>query len=149
MPPSSAQLSILWNLSDEVFYKEAIAFIHRLVDEEECSPLPASQVTGLLNIANASNYTELEHFIKHQRDRNWPESRKDIRLFYTELEKVFTTLKNKRLREMFHLEQAKGPAAQKELDELMILVAQDFIQHLITENALLAVEKASERARRR
>lgn len=149
--PSPAQLNILWNLSDRVLYPEAVAFIRRLVNDEECMPLPASQITGLLNVANASSYTELERFIKHQRDRNWPDSKQDIKILYTELDKLFTTIKNKRLRDEFHLIQAKqnSKEANQEIDEVMALVAHDFIQHLITENALLLVKKATERARRR
>ena len=148
--PSPEQIQTLLNLSDMVLYPEAVAFIRRLVYDEECMPLPASQVTGLLNIANASSYTELDRFIKHQRDRNWPESRKDIKTFYTELEKLFVIMKNKRLRDEFHLIQAKQSSKEtnQEIDELMALLAHDFIQHLIAENTLLAVEKAAQRTKR-
>lgn len=145
MPPSPEQLNILWNLSDDTLYPEAVDFIHRLVEKEDCMPLPASQVMGLLNIANAASYAELERFIKHQCERNWPESKKDIKFFYTELGNVFTSFRNKRLRTLFHLEAATGPVGQQEIDALMLLVARDFIQHLITENSLLA----NQRARRR
>ena len=148
--PSPKQMQILWNLSDTVLYAEAVAFIRHLVYDEECMPLPASQVTGLLNISNVSSYAELDRFIRHQRDRNWPESRKDIKTFYTELDKLFATMKNKRLRDEFHLVQAKqnSKEATQEIDALMALLAHDFIQHLIAENGLLAVEKATERAKR-
>ena len=149
--PSSEQFQKLWNLSDSVLYPEAVAFIRRLVYDEDCSPLPASQVTGLLNIANASTYTELDRFIKHQRERNWPESRKDIRTFYTELEKLLTTMKNKRIRDEFHLvlEGLNNRETNQEIDELMALLAHDFVQHLVAENGLLAVEMASQRAKKR
>jgi CRISPR-associated RAMP protein (TIGR02581 family) len=148
--PSPEQMQILWNMSDDVLYPEAVAFIHRLVDEEDCIPLPASQVTGLLNIANASSYLDLNLFIRHQRDRDWQESKKDIKTFYTELDKLFTTIRNKRLRESFPLTSSgtNSKEVNKELDELMVFVAHDFIQHLITENALLLVEKAAQRARK-
>jgi hypothetical protein len=148
--PSPEQMQTLLNLSDMVLYPEAVAFIRRLVYDEECMPLPASQVTGLLNIANASSYAELDRFIKHQRDRNWPESRKDIKTFYTELEKLFATMKNKRLRDEFHLVQVNrsNKESNREIDELMALLAHDFIQHLIAENTLLAVEKAAQRTKR-
>lgn len=149
--PSPAQLDILWNISDRVLYPEAVAFIRRLVYDEECMPLPASQITGLLNVAHASSYAELERFIKHQRDRNWPDSKQDIKTLYTELEKLLTTIKNKRLRDEFHLIPTKqnSKEANQEIDEVMALVARDFIQHLITENALLLTAKAIERARKR
>lgn len=148
--PSSEQLQILWNLSDTVLYAEAVAFIRRLVYDEECMPLPATQVTGLLNISNASSYAELDRFIRHQRDRNWPESRKDIKTFYTQLDKLLADIKNRRLRDEFHLVQTKQNNKEtiQEIDELMALLAHDFIQHLIAENGLLAVEKAAERAKR-
>ncbi|SRR5579875_215391 len=149
--PTAEQMQILWNLSDSVLYPEAVALIRRLVNEEECLPLPASQVIRLLNIASASSYTDLMRFMRHQRERDWPDAKKDIPLFYTELDKYFTTFKNKRLREHFPLMQADKPAkeAGQEVDQLMALLARDFIQHLVTENALLAVKKAAERGKRR
>jgi hypothetical protein len=101
--PSSEQLQGLWNLSDTVLYPEAVAFIQRLINEQGCATLPASQVTGLLNMANAATYSELERFIQHQRERNWPESKKDIKTFYTELERWFAAVKNRRLKDEFHL----------------------------------------------
>lgn len=147
----SEQLQELWNLSDILLYPEAVALVRRLVNEEDCLPLPASQVTGLLNIANASSYADLTRFMKHQRDRDWPASKKDILIFYTELEKYLTTLRNKRLRELIPLARAGQSAreANQELDELMILLARDFIQHFVMENALLATERASARTKRR
>jgi hypothetical protein len=145
--PSQAQMDILWNISDTVLYPEAVAFIRHLVNDEECMPLPASQIIGLLNVANASSYMALDKFIKHQRDRNWPASKQDIKTLYTELEKLFTTIKNKRLRDEFHLIQT--PPNSQEADEVMALVARDFIQHLIAENGLILAAKIAERTKRR
>ncbi|HYU72059.1 MAG TPA: hypothetical protein VEL31_05225, partial [Ktedonobacteraceae bacterium] len=79
--PSAEQLQKLWLLSDTVLYPEAIAFIRRLVQDEECAPLPASQVMGLLNVTNIPRYSELDTFIKHQRDRDWTPSKLDIKKF--------------------------------------------------------------------
>src|SRR5437667_3034715 len=147
--PSPEQMQILWNMSDDVLYLEAVAFIHRLVDEEGCMPLPASQVAGLRNIANASSYADLNLFIRHQRDRDWQESKKDIKTFYTELDKLFTTMRNKRIREDFHLAPSGTNTKEinREIDDLMTLVAHEFIQHLITENMLLIVKRSDERTR--
>ena len=147
--PSSEKLQQLWNLSDSVLYREAVTFMQRLVNEQGSATLPASQVTGLLNIANAASYAELERFIRHQQERNWPESKKDIKIFYAELEKWFTTVKNRRLRDEFHLVQEgrNSQETNQEIDELMALLAHDFIQHLVAENGLLAVKKASARKR--
>ena len=148
---SPEQLNTIWDLSDRVLYPEAVKFMRRLVDEEECSPLPASQVTGLFTIANASSYSELDRFIKHQCERNWPESKKDIKTVYTALQKVLTTMKNQRIKDEFHLtrEGLSSREAGQEIDELMAILSRDFIQHLLAENGLLAVKKAAERARQK
>ncbi len=142
--PSLEQLQKIWNLSDTVLYPEAVAFIRRLVNEQECSPLPTSQVMGLLNIANARSYGELERFIRHQRERDWQESKKDIKTLYTELEKLLTTMKNRRLRDEFHLlrEGLSSREARQESDELMAMLSREFIQHLVAENGLLALGQA-------
>ncbi len=140
--PSAEQLEQIAYLSDTVLYPEAVAFIRRLVQEQECSPLPASQVNGLLNITNTAKYVELDKFIKHQRDRDWPASRSNIKIFYTELEKTFTTMKNKRIRDEFHLPR-EGLSTREmslEIDELMAALTRDFVQHLLAENGLLVIE---------
>ena len=69
--PSPQQLDTLWNASDDTLYPEAVKLLHRLIEEEGCMPLPASQMAGLLNVANASSYPEIERFMRHQRERNW------------------------------------------------------------------------------
>jgi hypothetical protein len=142
--PSLEQLQKIWSLSDSVLYPEAVAFIRRLVNEQECSPLPTSQVMGLLNIANTPSYGELERFIRHQRERDWQESKKDIKTLYTELEKLLTTMKNRRLKDEFHLlrEGLSSREARQESDELMALLSREFIQHLVAENGLLALRQA-------
>ena len=148
--PSSEKLQQLWNLSDTVLYPEAVIFMQQLVNEKGCGTLSASQVTGLLNVANASSYAELEWFIRHQQERNWPFSKKDIKVFYSELEKWFSSVKKKRLKDEFHLVQEGRTAREtnQEIDELMVLLAHDFIQHLVAENGLLAVKRASARIKR-
>ena len=142
--PSEERVQQLWNLSDNLLYPEAVTFLRRLVNEQGCATLPASQVTGLLNIANASIYSELVRFIRHQQERNWLESKKDIKIFYAELEKWLTTFRNRRLKDEFHL--GRG---NQEVDELMALLAREFIQHLVAENGVLAVRRASARVQPR
>jgi hypothetical protein len=148
--PNPEQLQKLHYLSDNVLYPEAVNFIQQFVNEEDSSTLPASQVMGLLNIANASSYAELDRFIKHQRERNWTMSKSYIKTFYSELEKIFATLR-KRIRDEFDLltYEPANKLAKQETDEIMALLARDFIQHLIAENGLLALERAKERPRRR
>jgi len=101
-------------------------------------------------MALSAEPSRVEAVVPDQRDRDWQESKKDIKTFYTELDKLFTTIRNKRLREEFHFTPSGTNTKEinKEIDELMALVAHEFIQHLITENALLLVEKANQRARK-
>src|SRR5256885_10781742 len=113
--PSLEQFERLWNVSDDTLYPESEIFMQRLVNEKGIATLPSSQVAGLQNIANTASYPELAHFIRHQRERKWPESKKDIEVFYTELEKWFTAVKNSRLRNEFHL--AQEGLSNHEIDE--------------------------------
>ncbi len=141
---SPAQFQRVWSLSDDVLYGEAVLFIHELVKREDCQPLPNSQVKGLLNIAKASQYNELERYIEHQRQRDWNVKNRYLKTFYTELEKLLTTMKNKRLKQEFQLltNELTSTERVREIDELMAQLAYEFIQHLLAENALLVAERA-------
>lgn len=145
---SPAQFQQLWSLSDDVLYREAVIFIHELVKREDCQPLPNSQVKGLLNIAKVSQYNELERYIAHQRKRDWNAKSRYLKTFYTELEKLLTAMKNKRLKQEFQLLTTKLTHAERmrEIDELMAQLAYEFIQHLLAENALLVAELGTEGA---
>lgn len=148
--PDVAHLQKIWLLSDTVLYPEAVAFLRKLVQEQECNPLPNSQVAGLLSIAEASQYDEIRRFIGHQRERNWPPGKRDIKTFYTALEEVLGTMQRKRLKDEFHLlDGVSAEEVRQETDALMALLAREFIQHLIAENGLLAAQLADQRARQR
>ena len=134
-------------LSDTVLYPEAAAFLRHLVYEQHSSPLPAAQIMGLLNIAHTSNYGQLRDYVIHQRDRNWPDSRRSAKVFYTELEKLLTQMQTKRLIEDFRLVTSgqNSQQAKQEMDELMAALALEFIQHLVAENMLLAEAQRNRR----
>ncbi len=148
---SAPLLQRLWDMSDTMLYPDAVTFAQHLINEKGCSPLPTSQVMGLWNIAKAANYGELLHFIRHQRDRNWPASKKDIKTFYTELDQWFGTLRNRLVKNEFRLlsQGLKPVAANKEVDEIMATLAREFIQHLVAENELLSAQRAEEQRSRR
>ena len=150
---SNAQLQKIYLLSDTVLYPEAVSFMRKLVQEQDCYPLPTSQVAGLLSIAEATRYDELHRFVLHQRDRNWPPSKRDIKTFYTALEDVLSVMQRKRLKDEFHMmpdiQERSVIEARQELDELMARLAREFIQHLVAENGVLAALKAEERMKQR
>ncbi|MBE3558151.1 MAG: hypothetical protein IMW89_02875 [Ktedonobacteraceae bacterium] len=151
--PSAAQLQKIWLLSDTALYTEAVNFIHELVEKRHCEPLPAAQANGLLNIAGSSRYSDLYQFVVHQRDRDWPSSKRDIKRFYTDLEQFLSQMQRKRLREEFRLlADVRGRSVsdlRREADELLILLAREFIQHLVAENSVLAAKAEEARAKRR
>ncbi len=143
-------------LSDSILYREAVSFIRRFVGQQrtqlpqaivslqqfigdEPNNLPqTSQVMGLQNIANAATYGELNKFVIHQRDRTWTGARRDTKAFYVALEKYFAEMKRRRLKDEFHL--IGDGLSNRELnqlsDELMIMLAREFIQHLTAEHGL-------------
>lgn len=150
--PTPTQLKKLWLLSDTVLYPEAVAFMQKHARESE--PLPTSQVMGLFNATASEHYPALYRFVTHQRDRNWPYSKMHIKRFYTSLEETLTRMDRVRLRSEFHLlEDVPGRGVKEtrqEMDELMALLAREFIQHVLAENGvLLQAEEEQQRQRAR
>ena len=146
---SDAQLQKIELLSDTVLYSEAVAFMRQLINEQDCSPLPTSQVKGLQSIAESYQYTAIHRYIQHQFERSWPDSKRSIKVLYTELDRLFTTMKNQRLGNEFHLltKEPKSREGQQESNALMAALAREFIQHMIAENGLLEVEERARKAR--
>lgn len=145
--PTSKQLENIWLLSDTVLYPEATAFMHRLLREQGCKPLPTRQVAGLLSIAESNQYNELHDFVVHQRGRNWQEGQRDIPTFYQALEEKLTNIQQ-RLRGDFHLlpgGNKPGRLMTEEEVALMAVLAREFIQHLMAENGRLAAQNEGER----
>jgi len=149
--PTPDQLQKIWLLSDTVLYPEAVEFTQRLVKQGD--PLPMSQVNGLLNITASRNYAELLRYVLHQRDRNWPFPKMNIKRFYASLEIVLGKMQRERLRNEFHLLQdVSGRSIEdirQEVDALMALLAREFIQHVLAENGVLLQQAEEERKRTR
>ncbi|HEY6542961.1 MAG TPA: hypothetical protein VIZ18_18610 [Ktedonobacteraceae bacterium] len=143
--PSATQLQKIWLLSDTVLYPEAVAFMRRLVDKEGCNPLPTSQVNGLFSIAESSKYSKLREFVEHQRDRDWPPSKRDIKTFYTRLEQEFTRLERRFAVEFGLAKDEHGrPVSDVDQNEMLALLAREFIQHILAENGVIAAESGSQ-----
>jgi hypothetical protein len=148
---SQQQQQRIWQISDTVLYNEAPAFLHQFIRDKGGQPLPSAQMNGLLSVAKSSQYVELEQFIKHQRDRNWLASKIFIKTFYTELERVFTMMRSKRIREEFRLLSPDLTISQmqQQANEVMAYLAYDFIQHLEAENRLLDAQNQDQRFQNR
>lgn len=144
--PTPTQQQKIGLLSDIVLYPEAVAFIRRLIEKDGCNPLPASQVSGLFSIAESSRYGELRQFVEHQRDRDWPPSKRDIKTFYTRLEQELTRLE-RRLDVEFRLtkDEHGRPVSDADQNEMLALLAREFIQHVIAENGVIMTELDEQR----
>ena len=137
MELSEEQMQKIWLLSDVVLYPEAVSFVQEFISESD-KPLLSAQANGLLGVANAYLYGDLLTFIRHQRDRNWPRSKKEIKEFYTRLEKKLIDMQNKRLKNEFQLvtDGLNNRQSPDERNELMAQLAHEFIQHVVAENML-------------
>lgn len=147
MPLTHKQFQKIWLISDTILYPEAVALVRRLIQVERCRPLSPSQINGLLQLAEGSSYTDLYSRVIHQRERNWVGIKYDIKTFYIELEKVLSDMHNKRLRDEFHL--VTKVSTTQEVEEMMSLLAREFIQHLLAENGLFDAANKDERDRTR
>lgn len=145
MALTTEQIQKIWLISDTVLYPEAVRLIGELDD-----PLPNNQMMGLLNIAQGERYAGrdgVQAFIVHQHKRFSSEAKSEtkaaIGTFYTELEKYLSDMRKQRIREKFQLvtENPIKKEADQEVDEVMLWLARDFIQHLIAENGVLAAKK--------
>jgi hypothetical protein len=132
----------IWLVSDTILYPEAVIFMRELVEHEEVKQLPKdAQMMGLLNIIKSSKYDDVLDYINHQIVRNVD------KVFYEKLLLALTTMQRKRMQEEFQLviPQSTKQAENAEKKELMLLLAREFIQHIIAENDMLQVgEKRSE-----
>lgn len=133
-------------LSDTVLYPEAVAFVRRMTQKERCNPLPMTQANGLLNIALSSGFRAVQEFVTHQRTRNWLSSKRDISIFYTQLEREFTRLQQ-RLGPEFALtrDEHGHHISSEDEQEMLTRLARDYIQHLLAENMLVEAEIKEQR----
>ena len=128
----------LLTISDTVLYPEAVALLRRLLKEQQCDPLPNAQINGLLHIAGTSSFAQIDQFVKHQRDRNWPERQQYIPIFYKELERYLVNMRTQRLTKEFRLLSPELSIAEerRQAEEVMALLVREFVQHLAAENML-------------
>lgn len=129
-------------LSDTVLYPESVAFMQRMVQKEKCKPLPMTQANGLLNIALSLNFGEVRHFVEHQQARSWPSNKRDIKTFYTYLEKELARLEQRLDTEFSLTKDEHGRRVNSEDErEMLGRLAREYIQHLLAENMLVEMEQ--------
>ncbi len=134
MALTNEQHKKIYLLSDTVLYPEAVALMRRLVEDDEVRQLPKnSQIMGLLNIIKSAKYDDVLDFINRQIERSVDE------VFYDKLRQELNKIHRKRMQNEFQLvipqPTRREEDAQKK--ELMLLLAREFIQHVIAETGML------------
>ncbi|MBV9688662.1 MAG: hypothetical protein JO202_03020 [Ktedonobacteraceae bacterium] len=123
-------------LSDTELYRQAVDFMRGIA-----KPIPQKQTNGLLNVSLANTYDQLQKFVARQRDREtWPPTERHIRIFYRELGQ-----KLKRMDDLYVSSIMKArtkPAPQEDIQTLRMLLAREFIQHVLAENAYMGAIRA-------
>ena len=122
-------------LSDVELYPQAVEFMHGIARQ-----LPQTQINGLLNVSLANTYDELERFIERQRTRTtW--RREDVHIpdFYKRLSQKLKQLEAYALSIM---KSRTGQPLREDMQTLKMLLAREFIQHVLAENAYMGAIRA-------
>jgi len=122
-------------LSDTEFYPQAVEFMRGIARQ-----LPPTQINGLLNVSLANTYDQLEEFIEHQRTRTtW--RREDVHIpdFYKRLAQKLKQLDAYALSIM---KSRTGQPSREDMQTLKMLLAREFIQHVLAENAYMGATRA-------
>jgi hypothetical protein len=111
-------------LSDTTLYEQAREFMRNMG-----GPLSQSQINGLLNVSLNNTYAELNTFIADQMKRAALDEH--IRNFYTRLQEQLRNLDAQAL----SIISARAQPSPEDLQTLKMLLAREFIQHVLAENA--------------
>jgi len=122
-------------LSDTELYSQAVEFMHGVARQ-----LPPTQINGLLNVSLANTYEELEGFIEHQRTRTtWRREDTHIPDFYKRFAQKLKQLEASALSIM---KSREGQPSREDMQTLKMLLAREFIQHVLAENAYMGATRA-------
>lgn len=128
-------------LSDYTLYPDAVAFVNDLK-----KPLPANQANGLLNASLADSYTQLGKFLQGQYNRKtWPEDEQYIPQFYVHLEVRLQDIQREYL--PIVTQSRHQELSTEDHEQITMLLAREFIQHIVAENAYMEHTRSSERAK--
>jgi hypothetical protein len=123
-------------LSDTELYPQAIMFMRSIG-----RPLPGAQLNGLLNVSLADTYGHLEQFIRNQSERKtWRREDTHIPDFYKKLPNKLKQIMDAYLSSIMQL--AAEHPSQKDIQAVKMLLAREFIQHLLAENGYMGATRA-------
>lgn len=121
-------------LSDTELYPQAVEFMQGVARQ-----LPPTQINGLLNVSLANTYDQLERFIEHQRTRTtWRREDSHIPDFYKRLTQK---LKQLEAYALSIIKLRKEQPSREDVQTLKMLLAREFIQHILAENAYMGATR--------
>lgn len=124
-------------LSDTELYPRAITFMRGIGRK-----LPPTQINGLLNVSSTSTYDTLGIFIERQRTRTtWPPKDSHIPEFYRRLAQELKQLETSA---SSILNARTQPASREDRQAFRMLIAREFIQHILAENDYMTITQASQ-----
>jgi len=125
-------------LSDYTLYPSAVAFMNELE-----KPLPGNQANGLLNVSFANSYDQLVNYLQDQQARTtWPEGEKYIQQFYEDLEYKLIDIEQDYLPVVTQSRQEV--LSEEDTEEIKMLLAREFLQHILAENAYREAKRNAE-----
>jgi 16S rRNA C1402 (ribose-2'-O) methylase RsmI len=133
MALTNEQRKKIYLLSDTVLYPEAVALTRELALDERVRQLPKdSQIMGLLNVSKSATYAEVLVFINRHIERHVDE------VFYDNLRQKLNKIQKERLQNEFELVIPNSIKREEDTQkkELMLLLAREFIQHIIAETGI-------------
>lgn len=129
-------------LSDTELYPQAIKFMRSIG-----RPLPGAQINGLLNVSLADTYDGLGKFIERQSKREtWRREDTHIPDFYRKLPNRLEQIIDAYLPSIMQLT-AEHPS-QEDTRAVKMLLAREFIQHLLAENGYMGTTRVVQDAER-
>jgi hypothetical protein len=154
MPTNEEQMRLLRALSDVELYRQAMDFLNAEVEINgepgRRRPLPNTQIQGLLNVAQANTYSELNKFIRHQHsERSWEKKNTHIPNFYKDLEQEIKKLPEFAKREGLIAEGLSVEQNKEEVQKISHLLACEFIQHVAAENLVRERERMDEEKKKK
>lgn len=127
-------------LSDNELYPQAIEFMKGIG-----KPLPASQINGLLNVSLGCTYDELKKFVDSQHQRKtWSPKDEHIREFY---KRLVPKIKDLEKVSLAIIKNRHEKVSREDEQAISMVLAREFIQHLLAENAYRDAMKAFDAAR--
>src|SRR5258708_20932159 len=129
-------------LGDNELYPQAIEFMRGIG-----RALPATQINGLLNVSLADTYDGLGKFIERQSKREtWRREDTHIPDFYKRLPNKLKQIIEAYVPSIMQL--TAGQSSQEDLQAVKMLLAREFIQHLLAENGYMGATRAVQDADR-